>query len=81
MPTIVPGVVDSVGSVSGRAWTSTGSFPPADHRAVDAQALPADRFTAFACLAEEWQQAAEQGLGDQDLTVVARVLAQQGGAP
>ena len=61
--------------------TSTGLFPLADHRAVDAQALPADRFTAFACLAEEWQQAAEQGLGDQDLTVVARVLAQQGGAP
>jgi 3-hydroxyisobutyrate dehydrogenase len=36
------------------------------------QAADGDRFTAFACLAEEWQQAAEQGLGDQDLTVVAR---------
>jgi 3-hydroxyisobutyrate dehydrogenase len=44
------------------------------------QAADDDRFAAFACLAEEWQQAAEQGLGDQDLTVMARVLAQQGGA-
>jgi hypothetical protein len=43
--------------------------------------MPTIGFTAFACLAEEWQQAAEQGLGDQDLTVVARVLAQQEGAP
>jgi 3-hydroxyisobutyrate dehydrogenase len=43
------------------------------------QAAGDDRFTAFACLAEEWQQAADQGLGDQDLTVVARVLEQQGG--
>jgi 3-hydroxyisobutyrate dehydrogenase len=39
-----------------------------------------DRFTAFACLAQEWQQAADAGLGDQDLTVVTRVLEQQGGA-
>jgi hypothetical protein len=45
------------------------------------QAADDDRFTAFACLADEWRQAGEQGLGDQDLTVVARVLAQQGGTP
>jgi len=38
-----------------------------------------DRFTAFACLAQEWQQAADAGLGDQDLTVVTRWLEQQGG--
>jgi hypothetical protein len=30
-------------------------------------------------LAEEWQQAVDEGLGDQDLTVVTRVLEQQGG--
>jgi 3-hydroxyisobutyrate dehydrogenase len=40
-----------------------------------------DRFTAFACLADEWQQAVDQGLGDQDLTVVTRALEQQGGTP
>ena len=40
-----------------------------------------DRFTAFACLADEWQQAVDQGLGDQDLTVVTRALEQQGGSP
>jgi len=38
-----------------------------------------DRFTTFACLAEEWQQAADEGLGDQDLTVVTRWLEQQEG--
>jgi 3-hydroxyisobutyrate dehydrogenase len=40
-----------------------------------------DRFTAFACLADEWQQAVDQGLGDQDLTVVTQALEQQGGTP
>jgi 3-hydroxyisobutyrate dehydrogenase len=35
-----------------------------------------DRFAALACLAGEWQQAVDQGLGDQDLTVVARALEQ-----
>jgi 3-hydroxyisobutyrate dehydrogenase len=34
------------------------------------------RFGALACLAEEWQQAMDQGLGGQDLTVVTRVLEQ-----
>ena len=45
------------------------------------QAADDDRFTTFACLAEEWQQAVDEGLGDQDLTVVARALEQQGGTP
>ena len=46
------------------------------------QAADNDRFTTFACLAEEWQQAVDQGLGDQDLTVVTRWLKQhEGGAP
>jgi 3-hydroxyisobutyrate dehydrogenase len=40
-----------------------------------------DQFTAFACLADEWQQAVDQGLGDQDLTVVTRALEEQGGTP
>jgi 3-hydroxyisobutyrate dehydrogenase len=43
------------------------------------QAADDDRFAALGCLAEEWQQAADQGLGDQDLTVVTRWLEQQGG--
>jgi 3-hydroxyisobutyrate dehydrogenase len=33
----------------------------------------------LACLADEWQQAVDQGLGDQDLTVITRVMEQQGG--
>ena len=45
------------------------------------QAADDDRFTTFACLAEEWQQAVDQGLGDQDLTVVTRWLEQHEGAP
>jgi len=48
----------------------------APHRRADD-----DRFATLACLAEEWQQASDQGLGGQDLTVVARRLEQQGGAP
>ena len=43
------------------------------------QAADDDRFTTFACLAEEWQQAVDEGLGDQDLTVVTRWLEQQEG--
>lgn len=35
----------------------------------------------LAYLAEEWQRAVDQGLGDQDLTVVARPLAEQLGRP
>jgi len=33
-----------------------------------------DRFAAFASLADEWQQAVDEGLGDQDLTVMTRAL-------
>jgi 3-hydroxyisobutyrate dehydrogenase len=43
------------------------------------QAADDGRFAAFGCLAEEWQQAVDAGLGGQDLTVVTRVLQQQGG--
>ncbi len=43
------------------------------------QAVGDDRFGALACLADEWQQAVDQGLGGQDLTVVTRVLEQQRG--
>jgi 3-hydroxyisobutyrate dehydrogenase len=45
------------------------------------QAADDDRFAALGCLAEEWQQAVDEGFGDQDLTVVARVLEQPGGTP
>jgi len=45
------------------------------------RAVDDDRLATLACLAEEWQQAVDQGFGDQDLTVVARWLEQQGGAP
>ncbi len=44
------------------------------------QAAAGDRFAALACLADEWQQAVDQGLGDQDLTVVTRVLEHEGKA-
>jgi len=43
------------------------------------QAAGDGRFAALACLAEEWQQAVDQGLGDRDLTVVTRVLEEPGG--
>jgi 3-hydroxyisobutyrate dehydrogenase len=45
------------------------------------QAAGDDRFAALACLADEWQHAVDQGLGGQDLTVVTRVLEQQGRTP
>jgi 3-hydroxyisobutyrate dehydrogenase len=45
------------------------------------QTADGDRFAALAGLADEWQQAVDQGLGDQDLTVVTRVLEQRGGTP
>jgi 3-hydroxyisobutyrate dehydrogenase len=41
------------------------------------QAAGEHRFAALACLADEWQQAVDQGLGDQDLTVVTRALERQ----
>jgi 3-hydroxyisobutyrate dehydrogenase len=45
------------------------------------QAAGDDRFDVLACLAGEWQQAVDQGLGDQDLTVVTRVIGQREGPP
>ena len=45
------------------------------------QAAGDDRFAALACLADEWQQAVDQGLGDQDLTAVTLALQRQGGSP
>src|SRR5215203_1076328 len=46
------------------------------------QAADDDRFAVLGCLADEWQQAVDEGLGDQDLTVVTRVLKQhEGGTP
>jgi 3-hydroxyisobutyrate dehydrogenase len=45
------------------------------------QAAGDGQFAVLACLADEWQQAVDQGLGGQDLTVVTRVLEQQAGAP
>jgi 3-hydroxyisobutyrate dehydrogenase len=38
------------------------------------EAADEDRFAALASLADEWQQVVDQGLGDQDLTVMARAL-------
>ena len=38
------------------------------------QAAGDGRFAVLACLADEWQQVIDQGLGDQDLTVVTRVI-------
>jgi 3-hydroxyisobutyrate dehydrogenase len=38
------------------------------------QAAGDDRFAALASLADEWQQAVDDGLGDQDLTVMTRAL-------
>ncbi len=40
-----------------------------------------ERLAALAGLAEEWEQAVAAGLGDQDLTAVARVLEPQGASP
>ena len=40
-----------------------------------------DRFRALACLADEWQEVVESGLGDRDLTVVTWALEDDGGEP
>ena len=45
------------------------------------QAAGGDRFAVLAVLAGEWQRAVDQGLGEQDLTVVTRLLEQPGGTP
>jgi 3-hydroxyisobutyrate dehydrogenase len=38
------------------------------------QAAGGDGFAVLACLAAEWQQAVDQGLGGQDLTVITRTI-------
>jgi 3-hydroxyisobutyrate dehydrogenase len=43
------------------------------------QAADDGRFAALASLADEWQQAVDDGLGDQDLTVMTRALEQDQG--
>jgi 3-hydroxyisobutyrate dehydrogenase len=43
------------------------------------QAADDGRFAALASLADEWQQAVDDGLGDQDLTIMARALEQDRG--
>jgi 3-hydroxyisobutyrate dehydrogenase len=45
------------------------------------QAAGDDGFAVLACLAEEWQRVVDDGLGDQDLTVVTRALQRHGGTP
>jgi 3-hydroxyisobutyrate dehydrogenase len=45
------------------------------------QAASGDRLAALACLADEWQQAVDQGLGEHDLTVVTRTLERHGETP
>jgi 3-hydroxyisobutyrate dehydrogenase len=42
------------------------------------EAADKDRFAALRCLADEWQRVVDQGLGDQDVTVVTRALELQG---
>jgi 3-hydroxyisobutyrate dehydrogenase len=42
------------------------------------EAADVDRFAALGCLADEWQLVVDQGLGDQDLTIVTRALELQG---
>jgi 3-hydroxyisobutyrate dehydrogenase len=43
------------------------------------QAAGDDRFATVVCLADEWQQVVDQGLGDYDITIVARALEHEGG--
>jgi len=40
-----------------------------------------NRLAVLACLADEWQQRVDRGLGDQDLTVVTRALEQEEATP
>jgi 3-hydroxyisobutyrate dehydrogenase len=38
------------------------------------EAADEDRFAALGCLADEWQLIVDQGLGDQDVTVITQAL-------
>ena len=40
-----------------------------------------NRLAVLACLADEWQRVVDQGIGDQDLTVVTRALKQEEAMP
>jgi len=40
-----------------------------------------NRLAVLACLADEWQRVVDQGIGDQDLTVVTRALEQEEAMP
>jgi 3-hydroxyisobutyrate dehydrogenase len=42
--------------------------------------LDSNRFASFASLAREWERAVDDGLGDQDVTVVTRALEDEAGA-
>lgn len=44
------------------------------------EAADDDQLVALGSLAGEWQRVVDQGLGDQDVTVVTRALEQRGGA-
>jgi 3-hydroxyisobutyrate dehydrogenase len=46
-----------------------------------AQEAADDRLGTLACLADEWQQAVDLGLGHEDVTVVTRTLEQKWGGP
>ena len=43
------------------------------------QAADDGRFAALASLADEWQHAVDDGLGDQDVTVMTRALERDAG--
>ena len=45
------------------------------------EAAGGERFQALACLAEEWQEVVDLGLGESDLTVVVQALEQRSGSP
>jgi 3-hydroxyisobutyrate dehydrogenase len=44
------------------------------------QATAGGRFDALACLADEWQHVVDQGLGDDDLTIVTSALGRSAGS-
>ena len=45
------------------------------------ESVDTSRFEAFASLAREWERAVNRGLGDEDLTVVTRILEEGEGLP
>lgn len=45
------------------------------------QAAGEGQLAVLACLADEWQRAVDQGLGEQDMTVVTRMIGEQGAPP